>query len=91
VLYCLNDIDDPGAYIRATDKLHYWRVNKLFIFDDTLQHKSCNDTDYIRYCLFIDILRPSLVPQLMRGLVAVLGAILLPVLSQFYRTWRFFE
>ena len=91
VLYCLNDIDDPGAYIQASDTLHRWRDDKLFIFDDTLQHRSCNDTDYIRYCLFVDILRPSLVPQLLSGLVTLLGAILLPIRRQFYRTWRFFK
>lgn len=91
VLYCLNDIDDPGAYIQASDTLHRWRDDKLFIFDDTLQHRSWNDTDYIRYCLFVDILRPSLVPRVMSSLVTILGAVLLPIRRQFYSTWRFFK
>lgn len=91
VLYCLNDMDDPGAYIKASDQIHRWRDNKLFIFDDTLQHKSCNETDMIRYCLFVDILRPSLVPRLLSGIVALFGAVLLPLRREFYRTWRFIK
>ena len=91
VLYCLNDISDPGAYIQVSDQVHRWRNNKLFIFDDTLQHKSCNETDMIRYCLFVDILRPSHVPRLMRGIVGIFGAILLPIRREFYKTWQFIK
>ena len=46
------------------------RDEKLFIFDDTLQHQSCNESEKIRYCLFVDILRPSLFPRLMSGILA---------------------
>jgi hypothetical protein len=60
VLYNINDVTDPNAYIEVGDVKHVWRDNKLFIFDDTLMHQSFNETDQARYCLFVDILRPSL-------------------------------
>jgi len=47
---------------------NYWCENKLFIFDDTLLHQSFNESDKARYCLFVDIVRPSLVPALLAGL-----------------------
>lgn len=73
VLYNINDIKDKSAYIVVGDKISYWRDNKLFIFDDTLLHVSANETDQLRYCMFVDILRPSPVPWLMAAVVAVEG------------------
>ena len=62
VLYNINQIDSDKVYIKVGKHINYWRDNKLFIFDDTLQHQSCNQSDAVRYCMFVDILRPSLVP-----------------------------
>jgi beta-hydroxylase len=45
----------------------------LFIFDDTLLHVSANETDQLRYCMFVDILRPSPFPAVMSAVVAVEG------------------
>jgi len=59
VLYNINDITDKSAYIVVGDRTNYWRDNKLFIFDDTRLHLSANETDQLRYCMFVDILRPS--------------------------------
>jgi hypothetical protein len=73
VLYNINDIKDKSAYIVVGDKINYWRDNKLFIFDDTLLHVSANETDQLRYCMFVDILRPSPMPWLMAAVVAVEG------------------
>ena len=73
VLYNINDIPDKSAYIVVGDKINYWRDNKLFIFDDTLLHVSANETDRLRYCMFVDILRPSPVPWLMSAVVAAEG------------------
>jgi len=55
------------------DKTHYWCDDKLFIFDDTLLHVSANETDQLRYCMFVDILRPSPFPRVMSAVVAVEG------------------
>jgi len=64
VLYNLNDMTDDTAFIRVGAVENHWRENKLFIFDDTLLHQSFNGSDQARYCLFVDVLRPSLVSGL---------------------------
>jgi hypothetical protein len=73
LLYNINDITDRSAYITVGDKTHYWCDEKLFIFDDTLQHFSANETDKMRYCMFVDILRPSPFPWIMSAVVMVEG------------------
>jgi hypothetical protein len=73
VLYNINDIKDTSAYIVVGDTTHYWRDNKLFIFDDTLLHLSANETDQLRYCMYVDILRPSPFPRVMTAVCAVEG------------------
>ena len=73
LLYNINDINDKSAYIVVGDKTHYWCEDKLFIFDDTLLHLSANETDQMRYCMFVDILRPSPFPWLMAAVVVAEG------------------
>lgn len=73
VLYNVNDIKDKSAYIVVGNTTSYWRDNKLFIFDDTLLHVSANETDQLRYCMFVDILRPSPFPRAMAAVVACEG------------------
>jgi hypothetical protein len=73
ILYNINEITDKSAYIVVGDKINYWSDNKLFIFDDTLLHVSANATDQLRYCMFVDILRPSPFPWIMAAVVAVEG------------------
>ena len=70
VLYNINDIEDASAYIVVGDTTHRWCDGKLFIFDDTLQHLSANETDRLRYCMYIDILRPSPFPRVMAAVIA---------------------
>jgi aspartyl/asparaginyl beta-hydroxylase (cupin superfamily) len=70
VLYNINDMKDKSAYIVVGDKISYWRDNKLFIFDDTLLHLSANESDQLRYCMFVDILRPSPFPRVMSAVIA---------------------
>jgi hypothetical protein len=73
VLYNINDIKDKSAYIAVGDTTNYWCDDKLFIFDDTLMHRSANETDQLRYCMFVDILRPSPFPRAMEAVVAAEG------------------
>ncbi len=91
VLYNLNDIKSENVFIKVGGHTHRWRDNKLFIFDDTLQHLSCNESDEVRYCLFVDILRPSLVPGLMSALVTCVRAIVFRVNFTFYKHWAFIK
>jgi Aspartyl/Asparaginyl beta-hydroxylase len=87
VLYNINDIDNKNVYIKVGDKTHYWQESKLFIFDDTLQHQSCNESDAMRYCLFVDILRPSPFPWLMSGVLTGIRLMMAPVRAIFYKHW----
>jgi Aspartyl/Asparaginyl beta-hydroxylase len=73
LLYNINDITDKSAYIVVGKQTHYWCEDKLFIFDDTLLHVSANETNQLRYCMFVDILRPSPFPAVMSAVVAVEG------------------
>lgn len=87
VLYNINQMDDDSAYITCGDVTSYWRTQKLFIFDDTLMHQSVNETEQVRYCMFIDILRPSLIPGFFRGVVSVVRLLLRSVNHMFYKNW----
>ena len=87
VLYNINDIDNKNVYIRVGGHTHYWQDEKLFIFDDTLQHQSVNESDAMRYCLFVDILRPSPWPWLMGGILASIRMVMAPVRAVFYKHW----
>lgn len=87
VLYNVNNMEDDTAYIHVGDVKHIWRQDKLFIFDDTLLHQSFNGSDKPRYCLFVDILRPSLIPGVMSAIVGVIRFFLQGVNSVFYKNW----
>lgn len=91
VLYNINDIDSPDVFIEVGGRVHRWRDGKLFIFDDTLQHQSCNQSDEARYCLFIDILRPSYVPRLLRGILACVRLMIARFNAIFYKNWTFIK
>ena len=73
VLYNINDVSDRSAYIQVGDQINYWCENKLFIFDDTLLHVSANGDNQLRYCMFVDILRPSPFPSIMAAVSALEG------------------
>ena len=91
VLYNINRIDDPNVFIQVGNYTHRWREAQLFIFDDTLQHQSCNESDAVRYCLFVDILRPSLVPWLLSGMLTGVRLLMAPVRAVFYQKWTFIK
>ena len=91
VLYNINPINDPNVFIQVGGHTHVWRDEQLFIFDDTLQHRSVNEADAVRYCLFVDILRPSALPWLMSGILAGISLILAPFKSVFYKNWTFLK
>lgn len=87
VLYNLNDMPDRSAFIRVGAVENYWRDNKLFIFDDTLMHQSFNESDQPRYCLFVDILRPSLVHGLLSLVVSTVRLAMGSFNYVFYQYW----
>jgi aspartyl/asparaginyl beta-hydroxylase (cupin superfamily) len=91
VLYNFGPIPSDDTYIEVRDKKYHWKDNRLFIFDDTLLHQSINETDARRYCAFIDILRPSLIPWLLSPMARFFGALFLRVNHLFYKGWTFIK
>lgn len=90
VLYNIGPTPGEGAFIIANGTRHTWcQDGPLFSFDDTILHQSCNLTDMERHCLFIDVLRPSYVPLVLRNFVRLLGLVWtrLPFLSK-NSNWR---
>ncbi len=91
VLYNLNDMKDDSAYIVVGGVTSSWRENKLFIFDDTLLHLSANETEQPRYCLFVDIIRPTPFPTLMRSIVAITCYLTHSIKFIYYGNWKVIE
>jgi hypothetical protein len=91
VLYNLNDMKDNCAYIVVGDTTSYWRENKLFIFDDTLLHLSANETEEARYCLFVDIIRPTPFPSVMAAVIAGTRYLTQKVKFVYYANWKLIE
>jgi aspartyl/asparaginyl beta-hydroxylase (cupin superfamily) len=90
VLYNINPMD-RNVYIKVGNHTNYWQDNQLFIFDDTLQHQSCNESDAVRYCMFVDILRPSPFPRLLSAILSVIRLGMAPFNYIFYRNWKFIK
>jgi len=91
ILYNLNDMTDDSAYIVVGDQTNYWRQNKLFIFDDTLLHQSFNETDQPRYCLFVDMIRPTPFPAIMRAVVSAVRLLTQSFKFVYYQNWKVIE
>ena len=91
VLYNLNDMNDHSAYIEVGDKTSYWRENKLFIFDDTLLHYSANETNQTRYCLFVDMVRPTPFPGFMRLVISGVRLMTQSFKFVYYKNWKILE
>jgi len=89
VLYNLDPIDSPDVFIQVDDTTHYWRDNPLFIFDDTMFHRSINDADNVRYCLFMDFVRPNHAERAFDLAVHATSIIAGSFKRVFYRNWSF--
>ncbi|NIF18115.1 aspartyl/asparaginyl beta-hydroxylase domain-containing protein [Pantoea sp. Cy-639] len=78
----------PGVYIQVKRHKHYWHDDPLFIFDDTLLHASFNKGGGKRYCLFIDIIRPSPAHRLLNMLVLGFSRLVFGLRKTFYKNWK---
>jgi beta-hydroxylase len=87
VLYNLTARESDDIYIEVNGEKHFWHDDPLFIFDDTIQHRSVNDCDGIRYCVFVDILRPSPVPAFLNACVRIFNLVTSGTKRVFYRNW----
>jgi len=92
VLYNLDDVVDDSAYIVVGKATQHWRENKLFIFDDTLLHQSFNESDRPRYCLFVDIVRPTTMPKVFKYFIRAIGKLMSQGMNNvFYGRWKVFK
>ena len=88
ILYNFNKVKNEGSYIETDGRINKWKYNPLFIFDDTLIHQSFNEEDDLRYCAFIDILRPSYFDNVMKNILALVGFFLKKTRGIFYKNWK---
>lgn len=89
VLCNLDPIDSRDVHIEVDNKIHYWIDDPLFIFDDTLFHRSTNDVDQVRYCLFMDIVRPNYSRTIFDHAVSVAAVVAGAMKTVFYKNWSF--
>jgi aspartyl/asparaginyl beta-hydroxylase (cupin superfamily) len=89
VLYNFSPATDGEVYIQVGGHKHYWKDNPLFIFDDTLQHQSVNYSDQVRYCMFIDIIRPTKLTNLFSMFLKCLKIVTAKINGIFYKKWVF--
>jgi beta-hydroxylase len=89
VLYNLEIPATDDVFIEVDGEIHYWKDDPLFIFDDTRFHQSVNDRDETRYCLFMDIARPSPFPRAFDAAVRATSAIAGSFNRLFYQHWSF--
>jgi len=54
----------------------------------TLMHRSVNEYDARRYCVFIDIMRPTPFPRLMSALISVVAVAVERINDLFYKNWK---
>ena len=89
ILFNLDPIDSDQVYIDVDDKRHYWRDQPLFVFDDTLFHRSVNNGDRPRYCLFMDIARPNHLQPVFNAAIAGTALLAASFKTAFYKNWSF--
>jgi aspartyl/asparaginyl beta-hydroxylase (cupin superfamily) len=80
-----------GVYIQVRNQKHYWHDDPLFIFDDTLLHASFNKNDAKRYCLFIDIMRPSYASFILNGIISAFAGAAFTLRRFFYKNWKLIQ
>ena len=88
ILYNFNKVKKNGSYIEADGTINIWKNDPLFIFDDTLIHQSFNEEDDLRFCAFIDIIRPSHLDNIIKLILKSVGFLLKNTRSIFYKNWK---
>ena len=89
VLFNLEPARSREVFIEVDDRTHYWMDEPLFIFDDTFFHRSINDFDQVRYCLFMDIVRPNHCNALFDAAVRAVRLVSGSFQKMFYKNWSF--
>lgn len=88
VLYNLTPVEGKDVFIECDGVTHYWSEDPLFMFDDTFMHRSVNDHEGRRYCVFLDVLRPSPLPGCLRILEVPISLVATAFKTIYYRRWK---
>jgi beta-hydroxylase len=88
VLYNLRPAVTDKIFIQCGNTKNLWYEHPLFIFDDTLLHRSVNEHDGRRYCVFMDIMRPSPLPGVLSAALAVISTGVGRINAVFYKNWK---
>lgn len=88
VLLNLSPIETDKVFIECQGKKHFWHEDPLYIFDDTLFHRSINDLDARRYVVFMDVARPSYVPAFIDAGLAFVSFVGGRLKKFFYKNWK---
>ena len=91
VLYNFNNVQKDGSYIEIDGTINIWKKNALCIFDDTLVHQSFNEEEDLRYCAFIDVLRPNYANRALQILLFSVGLFLKNTRAIFYKNWKMIQ
>lgn len=87
-LYNLQPVQDDRVFIDVAGRRHYWHDDPVFVFDDTLVHQSVNGSDRVRYCIFLDVLRPTPFALVVRAFVKGVRISMISVRRVFYSNWE---
>lgn len=91
VLLNLDPADSDRVFIECNGRRHLWRDDPLYMFDDTLFHRSVNEVDARRYNVFMDVIRPSPVPALLSSLLLGVSAVADRLKAVFYKNWKMID
>lgn len=91
VLYNLRPVESDDVFLECGHTRHHWHRDPLFIFDDTLMHRSANGNGARRYCAFIDVIRPSPVTPILSLLLVAVSAVAQGARGIFYRRWTMLD
>lgn len=88
VLYNLRPAQTDKIFIECGRTKNLWYKSPFFCFDDTLLHRSVNEHDGRRYCVFMDVIRPSPVPGFLSLLLKGVSLSVDRINSVFYKNWK---
>jgi aspartyl/asparaginyl beta-hydroxylase (cupin superfamily) len=87
ILYNMEPADTDLVFIECNGVKHFWNKDPLYIFDDTLMHRSVNEYDARRYNVFMDVVRPSPFPMVISSMLFVVSRSVERINAVFYKNW----
>jgi len=91
ILLNLKPADSDRVFIECNGRKHLWRDDPLYIFDDTLFHRSVNEVDARRYNVFMDVIRPSPMPGVLASLLTGVSVLADKLKAAFYKNWKMID